>query len=87
MRQAAAHALRDTRSQRALAALILGLYNSDFEVRYYAVIGLAEITGTPQWRPLESDFKARESEYLTYWKSWGATQSGTKPPSQPGPRF
>ncbi len=63
-RRAASDALRKTGSTRALSALAKALNDSDSEVRYYAVIGLAEITNQPEWRPLMDDFKAHENKFL-----------------------
>lgn len=69
-RRAAALALRNTGSRRAIPALTLALEDSDGEVRYYGVIGLAEITGQSEWRPLMEEFKAHESRYLAHWRQW-----------------
>lgn len=71
VRRVAATALRNTRSRTALPALVAALSDHDFKVRYYAVIGLADITGESDWRPLEGDFSANEPKYLQYWKEWG----------------
>lgn len=71
-RRAAALALRNTGSQRAIPALTLALHDGDVEVRYYGVIGLAEITGQSEWRPLMEDFKTDESRYLVHWRQWAA---------------
>ncbi|HXE91721.1 MAG TPA: HEAT repeat domain-containing protein [Terriglobales bacterium] len=69
-RRAAALALRNTASRQALEALASALRDGDPEVRYYAVIGLAEITGQPEWRPLEEDFHADQARYLSHWLQW-----------------
>ena len=72
-RRAVAFALRNTASRTALIPLVSALKDSDFQARYYAVIGLAEITGDSEWRPSQEDFKANEARYLQYWKSWAKT--------------
>lgn len=69
-RRAAACALRNTGSAIAILPLQNALNDSDSRVRYYAVIGLAEITGSPDWRPLLEDFNSRESYYLQHWKDY-----------------
>jgi hypothetical protein len=50
--------------------LVASLRDSDFETRYYAVVGLAEITRQKDWRPLMDQFKANQGRYLTYWTNW-----------------
>jgi hypothetical protein len=69
-RRGAASALRATGSPLATVSLGQGLKDTDFEVRYLAVIGLAEITGQNEWRPLEEDFREHEQRYLTHWTEW-----------------
>jgi hypothetical protein len=46
------------------------LYNSDKEIRYEAVMGLAEITGQGSWGPAVNIFNSDEQRYLTYWREW-----------------
>jgi len=74
-RRAAASALRHTASHSAIPPLIAALQDSDFEVRYYSVIGLAEITGQNEWRPNMDDFRSKELRYLNYWRDWGRTRN------------
>jgi HEAT repeat protein len=69
-RRAAASALRNTGSPTAILALKDALNDNDSQVRYYAVIGLAEITGSPDWRPLLEDFNSRESYYVQHLKDY-----------------
>jgi hypothetical protein len=69
-RRAAASALRHTGSREAISPLLSALEDTDFDVRYYAAIGLAEITGELDWRPLMEEFKAHEGLYLTHWRNW-----------------
>jgi len=70
VRRAAASALVHTASQSAIDALAQALDDGDYQVRYYAVVGLADITGQRDWRPNTDDFRDREASYLSYWKEW-----------------
>ncbi|PYR78440.1 MAG: hypothetical protein DMF86_05845 [Acidobacteria bacterium] len=67
-RRAAASALRHIGSDAARPELARALNDADFEVRYYAVIGLAEITGDKTWRPSVDEFRHSEARYVEYWK-------------------
>jgi len=69
-RRAAASALWHTHSDSAAAALAAALNDQDFEVRFYGVIGLAEITGHPEWRPNMEVFHEDEAKYLQHWREW-----------------
>ena len=73
-RRAAAFALWATESRSAIKPLVGALADSDFEVRYYAVIGLAEITNQSEWRPLMDEFKSNEERYLKHWHDWATAQ-------------
>lgn len=66
-RRRAAAALRHTGSPDAKAALAKALDDSDQDVRYSAVTGLAEITGETQGMPSIEVFKQNESPYLAHW--------------------
>ena len=70
VRKAAASALRHTRADDALNPLATLLDDPDQEIRYYSVIGLAEITGQTDWRPNRDVFLASQQKYLTYWRNW-----------------
>lgn len=83
-RRAAASALRDTGSTSATLALGKALADSDFDVRYLAVIGLAEITGQSEWRPLTEEFRTHEQRYLNHWTRWTSAQLPV-PPNAGGP--
>jgi hypothetical protein len=83
-RRAAALALRNTGSNAAINALTIALHDSDPEVRYYAVIGLGEITNQPDWRPLMEDFMASEKKYTDYWLAWTANHSIPPAPKRKG---
>jgi HEAT repeat protein len=72
-RRGAALALRSTGSPNAEDALLSCLGDSDFQVRYWGVVGLAEITGQNEWRPLREDFKSNEQKYLRHWVEWRKT--------------
>lgn len=80
-RRSVAYALRNTASRQAIPALVAALNDSDREVRYYAVIGLGEITNQPDWRPLMEDFLANEKKYLQYWRAWATENRQPEHPS------
>jgi len=63
-------ALRQTRSQEALGPLSELLGNGEQQVRYYAVVGMGEITQQDEWSPAFDEFQSHESKYLTYWRDW-----------------
>lgn len=67
IRRRAAAALRHTRSYEATGALARALDDSDQQVRYSAVTGLAEITGETKGMPSIDAFNKDESRYLAHW--------------------
>lgn len=69
-RRAAASALWHTHSDAAASALAAALNDQDFEVRFYSVIGLAEITGQSEWHPNMEVFHGDETRYLEHWRNW-----------------
>jgi hypothetical protein len=69
-RRAAAAALRHTGSDTAVKALSTALEDSDREVRYHAVLGLAQITGLDEWGPSLELFDRDEERYLAHWRAW-----------------
>jgi hypothetical protein len=69
-RRAAASALWHTHSDSAAPALVAALDDPDFEVRFYGVIGLAEITGQSDWHPNMEVFHGNEAKYLQHWRDW-----------------
>jgi hypothetical protein len=73
-RRAAASALMHTASPSATDALVRALDDPDGQVRYYAVVGLADITGKADWRPSPLGFREREAIYLGYWKGWAGAR-------------
>jgi hypothetical protein len=64
----AAAALRHTGVDAAMEPLSIALQDSDREVRYQAVLGLATITGKAEWGPTLNLFERDEQRYLTYWR-------------------
>lgn len=73
-RRAAASALRHTAATSALKPLSTALKDPDREVRYQAVIGLAEITGQYEWGPSIELFQRDEQRYLAHWREWAKTR-------------
>ena len=69
-RRAATYALRQMRTSAASKSLSKALNDSDREVRYQAVIGLAEITSDYQWGPALEIYLKDENLYLKHWKDW-----------------
>lgn len=70
VRRSAASALSDIRSPAASAALAqTALNDPDQDVRYYAVLGLAEASGSGDV-PTMDGFKQTEADYLTHWRGW-----------------
>jgi len=68
VREAATMAIRRCHCREAIPILRKALDDPDRRARYLAVVGLAEITGQDEWRPLESEFNANEQKYLKYWR-------------------
>jgi hypothetical protein len=58
------------RQPLALKALATALDDDDVEVRYTAVMGLAETTGQKGWGPSMPAFVEDEQRYLQYWRDW-----------------
>lgn len=74
IRRAAASALMHTGSTSSVEPLLSSLNDLDFEVRYYSVVGLAEITGQTEWRPNMDDFKSDERKYVNHWHDWSKSR-------------
>jgi hypothetical protein len=70
IRQGAVRALRNTESEAALEPLSKALDDSDFWVRWEAVMALATITHQKEWYPFYDQFKENEQLYLDHWKAW-----------------
>jgi hypothetical protein len=73
-RRASASALWHTHSRSAIPGLIQALNDEDFEVRYYGVVGLAEVTGESDWHPNMEVFRSDEARYLQHWHDWASRQ-------------
>lgn len=69
-RQAAATALWRSGDLSAVPALAAALNDGDFEVRFFAVLGLAVITEQREWQPNMEVFQAEEEKYLQHWREW-----------------
>jgi hypothetical protein len=74
MRRGVTEALIGTTSPKAVTGLRRALADSDFEVRYNAVVGLAEIMGEKAWRPSREEFRSDESKYLSHWREAAGKQ-------------
>ncbi len=70
IRTSAMEALWHIADPRATNVLVSGLEDPSRDVRYYAVRGLAEITGEIQWGPSISEFQEHEQQYLAHWREW-----------------
>jgi HEAT repeat protein len=66
-------ALRQSGSADALEPLARLLTNSDEQVRYYAVVGMGEITRQDEWTPAFDEFQKNEAKYLSYWRDWATS--------------
>jgi PBS lyase HEAT-like repeat len=74
-RRAAASALMHVSSSTCIDPLLFALDDPDLEVRYYSVVGLAEITGqTEEWRPNMDDFKSAQEKYIRHWREWSKSR-------------
>jgi HEAT repeat protein len=67
MRRGASFALMRTRSPDAKTGLKKALVDSDLQVRFNGVVGLAEIGEEREWRPSLEEFRANESRYLSHF--------------------
>lgn len=71
VRRAGAQALRNMRNRAAIRPLVGALRDSDQDVQYQAVIGLAEINGvTGEWAPGTELFNKDPEHYLKHWQEW-----------------
>ena len=68
--RAAASALRQLHHPAAIPDLIEMLNNADLEVRYQAVMGLAELEPSVEAGPSFEVYRSDESRYLQRWKRW-----------------
>lgn len=81
VRRAAVDALRRTGVPAAIQPLARALNDSDDQVVWNAIMGLAEITGDLDHGPgLEEEFKGKQREkYVSYWRNWAQSR---KQPSE-----
>jgi hypothetical protein len=70
IRQGAVRGLRNTESEAALEPLSKALDDSNFWVRWEAVMALATITHQKDWYPVYDQFKENEQLYLDHWRGW-----------------
>jgi len=70
VRRSAAHALRNIADSAGVPALVRALDDPDRDVRYYAVTGLAKITGQDDWLPSLPLFESEEQKYVAHWREW-----------------
>lgn len=76
VRRGAASALRSTQDQAAIKPLAQALQDTDGEILYQAVIGLAEITGTTgEWAPASDTFLKDPQHYLDHWRDWAKSRN------------
>jgi len=76
MRRAAARALRSIGDPSSTSFLMRALDDSDPDVQYDAVMGLAALAGpSPENAPARDIFDQDPAKYLSYWKNW---PGGTK---------
>ncbi len=73
-RRAAASALMHVGSTSCIDPLLSAIGDADFQVRYFSVIGLAEVTGQMDWRPNMDDFKSDQGKYLNHWRDWSQSR-------------
>jgi hypothetical protein len=69
-RWGAVSALRQMRVMEAVEGLVIALGDTNRDVRYEGVIGLAELTGQNDWAPDTESFASNEQKYLDHWKEW-----------------
>jgi hypothetical protein len=72
-RLGAAIGLRQSQSAAALIPLSRLLEDTDTRIRYYAVVGMGEITRQDEWTPAFDEFQKHEAKYLSYWRNWAAS--------------
>ena len=74
-RRSAAGDLRGMQDPKAVKPLVHGLYDTDIEVQYFAVIGLAVKTGAvTEWSPAEGAFRTDPHKYIAHWRDWAQAQ-------------
>lgn len=79
VRRAGALALWHTVTADSKQALIQALNDEDFEVREYAMRGLADLTGQPQWGPGPAAYENDPEKYRQHWLEWAKQNSAVAP--------
>ena len=70
LRRIGSYLLRDSRSKSVLPGLKSALDDPDVEVRYNAVMGLAEYANDRTGHaPTMKEYRADEQKYLDYWRN------------------
>src|SRR5258708_2206189 len=77
-RLGAAIGLRQSQSAAALIPLSHVLNDMDPRTRYYAVVGMGEITKQDEWTPAFDEFLNHEAKYLSYWRDWAQSNLQTR---------
>jgi len=77
--RASASALRQLHDPLAIPDLIEMLNNADLEVRYQAIMGLAELETSVEAGPSFEVYRLDESAYIQYWKQWWRRDSRLNP--------
>jgi len=77
VRRGAASALRNIGGKEAIGPLVEALEDSDDEVVWSAIMGLAEITGDLDHGPgAQEEFKGKQKEnYVNYWRNWAKARN------------
>jgi len=79
LRRGASYALRYADSDAMVPAFISALEDTDQEVRYNAVAGLASFTSkTGKWFPAYPVFIKNQATYIDLWKNWWETEGKTR---------
>jgi len=79
LRFSAFYALRKIQDPTTLPVFIRGLDDADQNVRYTALMGLAETEGREgDWAPSIDLFQKAESKYILLWKDWWQSEVGQR---------
>jgi HEAT repeat protein len=71
LRRAAASALRSIGDPSSLPYLALALNDDDVDVRYNAMMAIAQMEGSPSaWTPARDAFEQDQITYLQHWQNW-----------------
>ena len=75
IRTASAEALWHTAAASSIPVLTKALDDDNPNVRYYAIRGLASITGQLQWGPGPAEYEENEAKYREHWLQWASHRS------------